>query len=175
MDLGIHRISQTPTRSCYFIKRDFGNILAFADALTHADYDFLKSKGGVYKQFIESTKLISLAQCELFKRFGSQCVINDNSIEKADDHNKVPVETFGQDYFDHSLHFSKTKWGGQALSFKQGKQKIMVLGHDFHLNQRGSLFINEALIGESFYETAEANNISWMFCCSHEDHSYIRL
>ena len=175
MDLGIHRIPQTQLRSCYFIRRDFGNIIAFADALTNTDYEFLKSKGGVYKQFIENADLISLAQCELFKRFGSQCVIFDSLTDKTADHKKVPIETFGQDYFDHTLHFSKTRWGGQALSFKQGENKVMILGQDFHLDSKGALSINNSLIEESFFETAEANKISWIFCCNHEAEAYIKL
>ena len=175
MDLGINRIIQTPSRSCYFIKRDFGNLIAFADALTNADYDFLKSKGGVYKQFIEDKELISLAQCELFKRFGSQCVLIDGTSASNLDHEKVPIEIFGRDYFDHSLHFSKTRWGGHALSFKQGKDKVIILGKDFYLKDKGVLLVNNSTVDESFYETAENNKISWIFSCNHESEAFIKL
>lgn len=173
MNIGVHHLSQSDHYSSYFVQRDYGNLLIFSDALASIDHDFLKSRGGLYRQFIEDRSLISLAQCELFTTFGAAAVGKFNTESY---HPKLKLERFGEEYSDHSIKFNRSTFGGQVLGLKQSDDKVAFIGRDFYLDEQGEVTCGNQKLGEAFFDVFEENQTSWLFFAHHaKNNHYLQL
>ena len=133
--LGIHRINIGERSSSYFIERPFGNYLAFSDNMDEIPRDFLKAKGGVYKQFIESSSNIDSIHGKIFDLYGASSV---GFFQTEIFHPLLPIERFGIDFDDPAVEFGShgvLKW----LLINQRGERVAIMGEEFELTEGPSI------------------------------------
>lgn len=170
-NLGIHQFKNYSGSSSFFVQREFGNYLFCADFLHEFDYDFFKSKGGVYRMFLESPKNISKTHASIFVRFGAAAVFSsrDQLPGSAD----LPCEVFGDEFVDHTLRWVHRDQFNCVLIKQKGK-KIAFFGSSCRLGSLGRVFDGENEITEPVLQFMQSQQISFGFFARHEGNAFLQ-
>lgn len=170
MEYRIQSIKGQPGRTTYFVERKFGNLLLFADKLETLDYDFYKSRGGVYLQYIEDLKQLSNVHSELFSKLGAVAV----SVEGFE---KEPQALAVREYckgLDKEIHIFDYN-GGAIASFEQAGKKVWILGNQFYFSRQEKIFLNTEDVTDDLLDKAEDKDVSLVLCSWHEANSVLEL
>lgn len=169
--LGIHQFKIDNNYSCYLLERPFGNFLVFIDLLEEINHDFLQSKGGIYKQFIESSESINLIHSQLFKRYGCS-VIGAFQVEQFS--KLSPIERYGIDYVDPQVQLmshGEAKW----MEIYQKETNVIIMGNSFclkfgnRISQAGKDQTNK------WMNTFNQKNVKYVFFCHFETQGHLEL
>ena len=93
------RITDNTSSCCYFVERNFGNLLIYPRYLDDIQQDIFKQRGGIYRQLDiqmgneENTK-------RLFEIYGAALVLNN-----SDKDIRFLTEEFGVDMYDHFIGY----------------------------------------------------------------------
>ncbi len=155
--LGVHQFRNYESSSSFFVERPFGNDIYCADFLQPFDFDFLKSRGGVRRFFIQNQKSLNSVHIELFERFGARAITLTD--EGKHDANPLPMDQFGRDHFDHHLVFEQWQecW---FLSVRQRGRRLCFVGDSLIFDGDHKIFKGEAEISnklkqQKFYQKAD--------------------
>ncbi len=174
MNLGVHKITKNSNSTAYFVQRSFGNYLIYPDALASIDVDFLKSRGGVYKQFISKVELISLAQVQVFIKFGASAVVGADQKDKETD--SMPIEVYGEGFKDPSIKLNIASFGASYWMMKQKDKKVIFLSPELYFDKDEIVLLKGKDISEDFYTYFESIGASYLFFTEHHEEShYITL
>lgn len=170
MGLGIHKFDSRNNHSAYFIERPFGNILAFGDDLEQVDHEFIKSKGGLFRQFFESKEGINCLNRQLFKKYGANGV-----LKMADQFDPImPLKQFGVDIADPAILFNKSG-SKNTLVIRQKNKNVMILGAQYFLQKDKKILFNNQDITESTYKLFGEYEITHAFFTHFEDDNNILI
>jgi hypothetical protein len=164
--LGVHQIKIDQHRSSYFIERPFGNYLVFSDHLQTIDEDFFISRGGIYKQFIQSSSNIGEVQGKLFNRFGAYGV-GDALEYQVNAY--LPMQRVVKDFNDPAFRFESHGEAKKFLIDQRGK-KILILGNEFYLNEVQKVILRDKDWTKQLVEQVQSREIDFVFF-SHYDRS----
>jgi|GEM_PF-2570976 len=170
MNLGVHKITKNSNSSAYFVQRSFGNYLIYPDALATIDVDFLKSRGGVYRQLINKVELISLAQAQVFIKFGASAVVPKE--EKAKETDSMPLEVYGESFKDPSIKLNKASFGACYWMMKQKDKKVIFLSPELYLDKNEVVLLDGKDISDEFYDYFENIGASYLFFTEHQEESH---
>ena len=174
MNLGVCKIEKNANSTAYFVQRSFGNYLIYPDALTTIDVDFLKSRGGVYRQLIHKVKLISLAQAQVFVKFGASAVVSKN--QKTEEIDSMPLEIYGVSFKDPSIKLNQTDFGCCYWMMKQKDKKVIFLNPEIYFDKNETVLLEGRDITEKFFDYFENIGASYLFFSEHhEENHYISL
>ncbi len=138
---GIHTFKDHNGRAAYFIPRKYGNYLIFNFDFTLQDYEFLKSKGGVWRQLSLSSMDLTEISLRIFNRFGAYNVL-PMSINRDFKNEFGPIEILNKDFFDDEIQILKIDEDNYWLILKQ-REKYYLLPTNL-LEVRGKLiFLKE--------------------------------
>lgn len=171
MKIGVHQIVKNANASSYFVQRSYGNYLVYSDALTATNTDFFKSKGGVYRQFIQKVEHISLEQVQLFKRFGAAAVTL-SSLEAAPFSPHIKIELFSDDFVDPTVKFGHVKWGGSMIHMKQGDEKVTFVSPEYYYKSNGEVICEAKDCSEELFESLDGQGVSWVFFSEHDENCH---
>ena len=118
--IGIHQINDQagamPRRSCFFVRRPFGNYLIYPRHLDDIPNDFFQHYGGVYKQI--DTDFIESRQAEImFERYGASFLSPTEGF-----HQKIRREKFPCEFVDTDLEIKPF-----GIAIKQEVEEIFFL------------------------------------------------
>jgi hypothetical protein len=170
MEYRIQSIQGQPGRTTYFVERKFGNLLLFADKLETLDYDFYKSRGGVYLQYIEDLQQLSQVHTEIFNKLGATAV----SVQKF---SEEPEPLAVREYcggLDKEIKIFPFQ-GASIASFDQLGKKVWILGNQFYFSRQEKIFLNTEDITDDLLDQAEAKDVSLVLCSWHEANSVLEL
>ncbi len=137
MSFGVHQFIHSTGRASYFVERPFGNILVFSDDIEQVDHDFVKAKGGLFRQYFESPEGVNSLNRQLFRIYGAKAV--GCWSQEAFDH-AIVLERFGIDFSDPSIKF-KTQGEAKYLVISQKSKKMAVMGSSFDLKATGEIMV----------------------------------
>lgn len=104
MSLGIHSfvITDGPLKKgSFFIERSYGNYLVFPTFLSDQNHNFIKSKGGVWKQIYTSENIMNIHSGEIFRKYGAYIVMCGDDKDYFTEYG--PVEFLGKSFYDSDL------------------------------------------------------------------------
>lgn len=171
INLGIHQFKINDHQCSYFIERMFGNYLIFSDYIRETNYDFLKSKGGLYKQFMESPTHIDEIHGKIFDKYGAYAV---GDFLKEIFHAKLPVERYGIDYVDPDLRYI-SQGSAKKIFLTQMNKPIMILGSEFYLSSDDKIFLNNTDITEKLTQEIIQKKIEFTLFTRFECSSHLTL
>lgn len=169
--LGIHQFKIDHNHSCYLIERPFGNFLVFTDLLEEINHDFLKSKGGVYKQFIESSESIKSIHSQLFKRYGCS-ITGAFQVEQLS--KLSPIERYEIDYVDPQVKLmshGEAKW----MELYQKETNVIIMGNSFCLRSGNRIFQASDDQTNKWINTFKQKNVKYVFFCHFESQGHLEL
>lgn len=89
-----------PKNACYFLERPWGNLVIYeVPHLSDSDWEHLKGRGGVFRQFLLDPANSSEMAKKLFDRFGASVV----TPHPAEFTPAFPVEQIGVDFVDPGI------------------------------------------------------------------------
>ncbi len=133
------------------------------------DIDFLKSKGGVYKQLLESFINISDIHGDLFSVFGAPvCIL----AQHENYHERVLVQRYGVDYIDLGVEIL-TEGQSKYCFITQREKKVLILGDDYQLRDDGSIWKKENNVTHFWLQEKERLKCDYMFFCRHEKNNVL--
>ncbi len=169
--LGIHKLTISDHQCSYFIERPFGNYLIFSDKLENIQSDFFRSKGGIYKQFIENVDELQPTQAKLFQEFGSYGV---GLFEGEKFHEYLPLESYGATYADPLVKFVEQDHG-KLVYFAQKNSRVIIFGKDFYLTESGEILLHRKALNDYFVKTIQLYQPHFLFFTSFADSSHLKL
>lgn len=146
--IGIHQLKIDDGHCAYFIERNYGNYVIFADALTYANFSFFESRGGIYKLFFDSTSNINNEHKKYFDTYGAYAVGNQKREEFSE---HLPIERMGQEFSDPDLIFGQFKSGKYIELFQRG-ESVLFLSDDFILRENNEITLKGENITHDFNE-----------------------
>lgn len=168
--LGVHRFQIDADKSAYFIERPFGNIIAFADQLNDIHCDFIKSKGGVSKIFLDSFDSISEVHRNMFDKFGCYGVLDSYSEVFSD---KLPLERIGKEFVDpHVIYLAHSD--AKILILAQKDTTVGIFSNQYLFDQQ-KIFINGMDKTMDILGVIKKYNLSMLFFCNHSEVHYVNL
>ena len=102
--------SQLGHKACYFLVRPCGNYLIYGLDRLPISIDFVKSKGGIYKQFFTSLHHVTGQGRQFFTTFGAPAVLPPGSSSENFDPD-IKFEVYGEDYVERDLHYYPVGYG----------------------------------------------------------------
>ena len=169
--LGIHQFTIDNHRSAFFVERPFGNYLIFSDHLKSTDFEFIKSKGGVYKQFFESSSSINKYHAKIFDLYGAPAVVNA-VFEIQNEH--LPVERIGIEFADPSFEFDFSE-NSKKFIFKQRGENVMILGEDYYLNSENNILFKNKDITREILNQIVLKDIKYVFFTHFEKSAFYEI
>lgn len=171
MSLGIHQIKNYNGHSSFFVQRSYGNYLIFGDGLQGVDYELLKSKGGVYRQFFTSLDHVTEANAQLFKKFGAAGVgyFPENSFNE-----RIPLEIFKKDFCDHQIKFISNEQDC-FMTLKQNDKKMMFMGGLYRKTLSGRIFKQGEDRTEQVYKLFKERGIHLALFQRHEGEALLDI
>ena len=136
------------------------------------DYEFLKSRGGVYRTFLESLSSINRTHIDLFSRFGASVVCSPDEEEPF--HPKVPVEVNNDQFYDHSLEWGTYSTGKNVVMEQRGR-KVIFLGREMRLTQEMKVMFGDHDKTDEFLDFMKQQQIAYGFFCRHEGHALLEV
>jgi hypothetical protein len=164
-NIGVHQFKNYPGSSSFYIQRNYGHYIVFADFLQNMDYEFFKSKGGVYRQFLADPSNINQTHIEIFSRFGASIVVKNT--DKSLLHPDIPIEFFNDDFFDHTLKWFYSDLIECVMMLQRGK-KILFFGPSYRLTDQMMILKNDEDITESLQPFFQEHGVSYCFFNRHE-------
>ena len=114
------RVTDNTNSCCYFVERNFGNLLIYPRYLDSIQHEIFKQRGGIYRQLD-----IKMGNQEITKRlfeiYGAALVLNNNDKDI-----QFLTEEFGIDMYDHFIDYSV-----YGVLIFQDKKTILFLNDQF--------------------------------------------
>jgi len=167
MTFGIHQFKNSKNSASYFVERPFGNLLIFSDDLNDIDHEFIKSKGGLFRQYFESFEGITSLNKKLFKIYGAKGI--GNWIDEKFDP-EIALERFNIDFSDPSLNFY-IQGASKYIVLKQGSKKVALLGSSFLLKANGDILCLGHDHTESMLNKLKNDSVDLLYFTSFESQS----
>ncbi len=164
MSLGVHQIKNYNGHSSFFVQRSYGNYLIFADGLQDIDYQFFKSKGGVYRQFFIGLDHVTEANAQLFKKFGA---IGVGYFAAESFNERLPLERFKKDFCDHQIKFISNN-EHCFITLKQNNKKMMFMGDIYRKTLNGRIFKNDKDCTDQVHELFKLRGVHLALFQRHE-------
>lgn len=159
MNLGIHKFADKKGTASYFVQRRYGNYLLFSENCDQYNYEFIKSKGGIYKQFIENTDDIKESQGKLFDIYGAAAV---GHFSPEPTHPRLPLEAFNKDFIDKEIRFPEFE-NRKHILLKQMSKKVVFFGKAYYLRSDGRVFVNTQDHTQKLHQFFIEQGISYAF------------
>ena len=144
------RIADIGDSCCYFVERNFGNLLIYPRYLDSIEHDIFKQRGGVYRQLDVLMGNESNLK-RIFEIYGAALVLNNDQK-----HRDFLTEEFGVDMYDHFIDYCE-----HGILIFQDKKTYLFL-NDKYLFDRGVIRSKE-----NFEEVQVQTSYDHLYACSY--------